>query len=324
MSKSNKREPTKKYMAIDDLAHDLGLLDSDVISWVAIDHPELTHDHRDRPCISTCFLDKYSQSKQYLRALRNSIASQVDEFAARSNQSAQLRKERKDLISSYEDFIKELEDLHRKYMQVANSHGFESAVMAAYLLFGRAINLLNMGCLCLKHGYWYSGSVLRDIDETLDVARYFVLTNGTAEGETARHRWFRQNLTPKHAVCRSKIANWHASLSSGPGEDNFRELMNELYRKKSKWTHPTFGVIREVTAFEIGGDDHIRVANMEYRSSSLEHKLHELSIFFKSSVFTAFQVFLLCFKQAMLLGDQDTSYLLTRVRMLQELDNSGL
>jgi hypothetical protein len=324
MSKSNKKEPTKKYIAIDDLAHDLGLLDSDVISWVAIDHPELTHDHRGRPCISTCFLDKYSQSKQYLRALRNSIASQVDESAARSNQRAQLRKERKDLISSYEDFIKELEDFHRKYMQVANGHGFESAVMAAYLLFGRAINLLNMGCLCLKHGYWYSGSVLRDIDETLDVARYFVLTNGTAQGETARHRWFRQNLTPKHAVCRSKIANWQASLGSGPGEDNFRELMNELYRKKSKWTHPTFGVIREVTAFEIGGDDHIRVANMEYRSSSLEHKLHELSIFFRSSVFTAFQVFLLCFKQAMPLEDQDTNYLLTRVRMFQELDNSGL
>ncbi len=63
--------------------------------------------------------------------------------------------------------------------------------------------------------------------------------------------------------------------------------MNELYRKKSKWTHPTFGVIREVTAFEIGGDDHIRVANMEYRSSSLEHKLHKLSIFFRSSVLTA-------------------------------------
>ena len=190
MSKSKKREPTKKYIAIGDVAHDLGLLDSDVISWVAIDHPELTQDHRGRSCINTCFLDKYSHSKQYLRALRNSIASQVDESAARSNQRAQLKKERKDLISSYEAFIKELEDLHQKYMQVANSHGFESAVMAAYLLFGRAINLLNMGCLCLKHGYWYSGSVLRDIDETLDLALYFVLTDGAAEGERARHRWF--------------------------------------------------------------------------------------------------------------------------------------
>jgi len=324
MSKRDKKEQRKEYIALDDLAHDLGLLESDVISWLAIDRPALTYDHRGRRCVSSKFLDQYSRKQEYLSALRNSFASQVDESAARSNQRAQLRKERKDLISSYEDFIKELEDLHRKYMRVASGHGFESAVMAAYLLFGRAINLLNMGCLCLKHGYWYSGSVLRDIDETLDVALYFVLTNGTAQGETARHRWFRQNVTPKHAVCRSKIANWQASLGSDPGEDNFRELMNELYRKKSKWTHPTFGVIREVTAFEIGGDDHIRVANMEYRSSSLEHKLHELSIFFRSSVFTAFQVLLLCFKQAMPLEDQDTNYLLTRVRMFQELDNSGL
>ena len=95
MSKSNKKEPTKKYIAIDDLAHELGLLDSDVISWVAIDQPELTHDHRGRPCISTSYLDKYSQSKQYLRALRNSITAQVDESAARANQREQLRKDRK-------------------------------------------------------------------------------------------------------------------------------------------------------------------------------------------------------------------------------------
>lgn len=324
MAKRNKETSTKNFIAIEDLAHDLGLLDSDVTAWVAVDQPELTSDHRGRPCVSISFLDKYSRSKQYLSALRNSIASQVDESIDRSAQRPQLKKERKDLVSFYEGFIKELEELHRKYIRVANSHGFESTVMAAYLLLGRALNLLNIGCLCLKHGYWYSGSILRDIDETLDVALYFVLSNNTAEGETARHRWFRQNLTPKHAVCRAYVSKWEASLGSGPGEDNFRELMNELYRKKSKWTHPTFGVIREITAFEIGHHDHIRVTNMEYGPSSVEHKLHELSVFFRSSVFTAFQAFFLCFKHAMPLQDQDATYLLNKIRMFQEWDDSEL
>ena len=324
MAKRNRETSTNDFIAIDDLAHDLGLLDSDVMAWVAIDQPELTRDHRGRLCISTSFLDKYSRSEQYSSALRKSIASQVDESVDQADQGPQLRNEREDAISLYEGFIKDLEELHRKYMPVANSHGFESAVMAAYLLFGRALNLLNNGCLCLKHGYWYSGSIMRDIDETLDVALYFILSNNTTVGETARHRWFRQNWTPKHVVCRAYISKWGASLGTGPGEDNFRELLNELYRKKSKWTHPTFGVIREITALEIDDDNHINVSKMEYGSSSVEHKLHELSIFFRSSIFTAFQNFFLCFKHAMPLEDNDANYLLSKIRIFQELDDAEL
>jgi hypothetical protein len=321
MAKRNKETSRKDFIAIDDLAHDLGLLDSDVMAWVAKDRPQLSSDHRGRPCISTEFLDKYSRSEQYPAALKKSVASQVDESVDRSDQSAQLREERQEAISLYGGFIKALEDLHRKYMPVANDHGFESAVMAAYLLFGRALSLLNMGCLCLKHGYWYSGAVLRDIDETIDVALYFVLSNKTKEGESARHRWFRQNMTPKHAVCRAYISKWEVSLGAGPDEENCRELMNELYRKKSKWTHPTFGVIREITTFEVH-DDHIDISKMEYGASYIEHKMHELSIFFRSSIFTTFQHFFICFKHAMPLRDEDANYLLSKIRMFQKWDNS--
>ena len=231
MANRNNETSIKRVIAIDDLAHDLGLLDSDVMNWVAKDKPELVRDHRNRPCISTGFLDKYSRSKQYSDALRKSIKSQINESADQSNKKVQLMKERKDTILLYNSFIKALEELHRKYILIANSHGFESAIMAAYLLFSRTLSLLNMGCLCLKHGYWYCGSVLRDIDETLDVALYFVLSNNTAGGEKARRCWFRQNMVPKHAVCRAYISKWQASLDVGPNEDEFRELMNAFIKR---------------------------------------------------------------------------------------------
>jgi hypothetical protein len=311
LSKPIKRKP--EYIAIEDLAHELGLLETDLHLWLSMDAPAFVYDHRNRPCVDLSFRDRYSHHIDYPNAFRNSLVAQIDESNDAKRHRNQHSQRRKKTIERYKNLIKELSRLHNKYLPALNNHDFESGVVAAYLLFGRAINLLNIGCLCLDKGFWYSGLILRDVDETLDVAQYFIITAGTEEGEKARHRWFRQNIAPKHAECRSKIAKWHASIDPDVEEENFRRLMNELYQKKSRWIHPIFSVIREVTGFKVNKEIHIN--RIDYGSSNFEHKLNELTHFFRSSIWTTFQSFMLCFKEAMPLNEGDVKYLVTQNRM---------
>jgi len=93
--------------------------------------------------------------------------------------------------------------------------------------------------------------MVREIDECLDLAKYFWIKRGTTEGDTALHKWFRENDAPSHARCREAISEWHASLVGDSSPDDHLDLMRELYRKKSKWIHPTFLAIREVAQYEL-------------------------------------------------------------------------
>ena len=73
--------------------------------------------------------------------------------------------------------------------------------------------------------------------------------------------------------------------------------MNELYQKKSKWVHPTFGVIREATEFDV--DDSINIKSISYGITNHEIKLYELTDFYKSSICSSIQSFMFCFSNSL-------------------------
>jgi len=192
--------------------------------------------------------------------------------------------------------------------------------MAAYLLFSRVISTLKMGCLCLRNGYWNSGSLLREIDECLDVAKFFVITKGTSKGEKTLRQWFRQNRAPKHEDCRKEIATRRASIIKKIDAEKHRELLNELYQKKSKFTHPTYATIREVAKYKTN-QGIVSVEEIDYGPCSYERKLHELTHFFRSSIWSSFQTFIECFAQELPLLEEDIKYLLNYDKKFQKWDS---
>ena len=309
-----------QYIAVDDLIGRLGLLEMDVYHWLNRDKPKIKKDHRGRTSVPMEFLERYSACAEYIAAFKRAVTADRSSREAEDLQTTlQLKKERTELLDIYDVYIGDLENIHRKYLDSANKAGNESSVMAAYLLFSRVISTLKMGCLCLRNGYWNSGSLLREIDECLDVAKFFVITKDTSRGGDALRRWFRQNLAPSHGDCRKEIASWVADIDKEADEEQHHELLKELYNKKSKFTHPTYATIREVAKYNTDGT--VSVEEVDYGPCSYERKLHELTHFFRSSIWSSFQTFSTCFIQELPLLEEDIKYLLNYDKKFQEWDS---
>jgi hypothetical protein len=278
--------------------------------WIVDNPVPLMNDHRGRPSVPADMIEKLSTHHQYEAELRKALSQQTREaeFRSSTTEVITIKKQRTETVEIYEKYIKDLAEIHRKYINEINSHPFESAPVAAYLLFSRAISLLEQGCFCIKSGYWYTGTILREIDEVVDLAHYFIATEGTEEGKRPLHTWFRQNMAPKHSTCRKALAKWNARLNPEIAEEEHEALLNELYQKKSKWVHPTFLAIREVTGFRV--NERVFIDSIDYGVCSREYKLLELVDLFRSSIWTCFQTFSLCFKQRMPLTTEDANLLL--------------
>lgn len=319
MTQTKHKSTDTKYIAVNDLISRLGLLEADVYRWLNRDKPRARKDHRGQPSVPMEFLERYSTCAEYMEAFKRAVvAEKLSREADDLQITLRLKRERSQLLDLYDVCIGDLETLHRKYLDSANGAGSESGVMAAYLLFTRVISTLKMGCLCLRNGYWNSGSLLREIDECLDVAKFFVITKGTSKGEKTLRQWFRQNRAPKHEDCRKEIAARMASIVREFDAEQHCELLNELYQKKSKFTHPTYATIREVAKYKADGV--ILVEEVDYGPCSYERKLHKLTHFFRSSIWSSFQTFLACFHELPLL-EEDIKYLLNYDKKFKEWDS---
>ena len=307
----------KTCIAIEDLASNLGLSIEDVKLWIKRDKPVITLDHRHRHAIPIEFLDRYRSSEEYPEARRRYINEEIaqrKEDDLKINQ--RLKQKRLEFLDRYDYYIADLEHLHKSHLHDANSAGYESSIMAAYLLFSRVISTLKMACLCLRHGYWYYGSLIREIDESLNVAEYFIIGKDSPKVIQSRLKWFRQNKAPANQICREYISTRQTSIDPSYDKEYSKGLLNEVYHKKSKWTHPTYAVIHEITKYSANTKDAITVEQIEYGPCCYERKIHELGEFFLSSIWTSFQVFEICFSptfltkiEAKYLKDYDTHFM---------------
>ena len=211
----------------------------------------------------------------------------------------------KELLEQYRKDIEVLEKIHNKYKNNVNILNDETALVAAYILFAKAINLLNMVCLCLENFYLNAGSLLRIIDETIDVAEYFIISEDTEKGDLDLKKWFREDVSPMHSICREELSKDMSSIIQNKPKAN-EELMKTLYQLKSKMIHPTRSIILEGLIYS--GKKGISLPNsFDYKRCSYARRLYKLVEFFKSSIWTAFQGFFICFHEKMPLekGDKD-------------------
>jgi hypothetical protein len=237
----------------------------------------------------------------------------LDSFEA----NKKIKEYRLKLIATFENYIHELENIHQKYIHMANSAGHGSKIMAAYLLFSRVIATLKLCCLAQKHDCWYWGSLLREIDEHLALAEYFVIHGDTQAGRTDLLRWYRQNYTPTHDVCRKAISKNMSSIDEAFSESENYGLIDELYKKKSKLTHPTYLVIREITPYKTLPNGQLVVEKVEYGSCNYQRKHLEFTEFFKSHILSSFCTFRQCFHSSPL-AEEDLKTLRDVIQKLNE------
>src|SRR5208337_2102216 len=149
--------------------------------------------------------------------------------------------------------------------------------------------------------------IIREIDEAVDVALYFIIEEKTDTGIKSLKKWFRLNEAPSHSKCREAIAQWENMINPLYSKESNLLLMKSIYGMKSKWTHPTYNVINEIMIFDFNNNG--CTVNFEYKECTYQRKLYELTDFFKSSIWTAFQVFSLCFSNNLPLEKDDVELL---------------
>jgi len=268
---------------------------------------DVAHDEWETPCI---LIDDLIRLHDNPLVIAETIAAFRNEAKRRQEDSASgedkiFLQDIQTNLADYRVDIGILENIHAKYLPRFRSVFENTPLMAAYLLYARVINLLNMGCAVLEAGYWNAGLILRQIDETVDLAEYFSCSEPTPELQCDVLRWFRVNRTPHPSEIRKATATLGIS-----GKDSERHLyiMDKLYDKKSKFVHPAFLPIRETLRMNFM-DDAVAVTGFDYGPCSYPRKLYGLTLFYRSSIWTATQGFEFCFKRQIPLDLEDAKCL---------------
>lgn len=321
MVRPKKTNKQHAIIAIKDAAHNLGLLQVDFEEWIKADRPKIYKDYMGRDSLSLEYISECIKKPDYkhklFRCFKSDYNRRVSDRVDKQNEY--FKSERTKLLKDYNQYIKDLESLHTKYLNKIDIFGSEIAITAAYILFARVISLLNLMRDCIERDYCSADAILRDIDETLDVALYFIISESTTVGQKNLKKWFRANEAPKHMICREVIAEWKAAINPEYDKENNKSLMNELYHKKSKWVHPTLNSIRDIIRYNISNDK-IRVEGFDYHVCSYERRLYELAQFFRASIWSSFQIFFLCFRLSMPMDKEDIELLLNYDKLFQKLD----
>lgn len=269
---------------------------------------EIIYNDSGKECIKDSEFKKLCYSKEAKQFSVTSILNSLYflEEETNSDKNNYYNEKIEELLKKYSEDISILEKLHDKYKNKIDIIREETALSAAYILYAKVINLLNMTCLCLKEHYFNAVSLLRIIDETIDLAEYFILSENEVKGRMDLKRWFRENISPKHKSCREAISKYINDILS---QTDNEELMYELYQKKSKMIHPTRNVIIEnsILSNESEGKKSIQ---FNYKKHNYTKKIYELTDFFKSSIWTTIQGFFICFHQKMPLEQIDKNTLI--------------
>jgi len=281
---------------------------------------KLTNNKNGKPCIPYKKFKKIAYSNYVQDASKEAFLNHIERLQKEeeNGKSLQFKSKTQEILQRHKKHILILESIHNSYKDQIDIINNESAIVAAYLLNARAINLLQMTCLNLENNFLNSSLFLRLIDETTDLAEYFINAENTQTGKKNLLKWFRENIAPPHSVCRQTNSKIMGKLLGGEIVEVHEETMSDLYRVKSKSIHPTF-VETLITLFRPEVENREIISqNFEYGESTNYRELYELTSFFQSNIWSVVQGFLLCFKERMPLTDQDVGTLLSLEKLYNQ------
>lgn len=305
----NKKSSTKtqvRLVRFKDAAHILGLPIEVLPALIRKIGCKAFGDEAGAPCISFDDFSSLHESPLIVTAVNTALRNESEQRLLDSQSGADKRfaQEIQVKLKEYRTHIDLLEEIHGSYLFRVRPIHDQTPLMAAYLIYARVINLLNMGRMCLEAGYWNAGLVLRQIDEAIQVAEYFSTCEPTPKLKRDVLKWFRENRTPQPVDIRKAISARVGLELPDHSAETLLYAMNELYEIKSKWVHPAFSPIREtLRTYPLEGT--AAVTGFDYGPCSYPRKLHELTLFYRSSIWTAIQGFVLCFQRQMPLDPKD-------------------
>lgn len=306
MPENSAKSSSPKVVSFEDCASLLGLSLQGAKDLISTAEYKLTKDKLGRPAIShTDFVLMSSDPAVVLEVNRTANRDAVwlkENLTTHDEQF--LREEIARKLAAYKGYIAVLSTIHFQHLQYVDPLHTRTPLAAAYLLFARVINLLNMGVSTLESGYWNAGVLLRQIDETIQLAEYFSQFGTTVKGQREIASWFRDNRTPEPKKVRTALAKRHAEIMGVGNGEEYLATMDHLYNLKSKWIHPTFAPIRETISTR-PVDNGVNAIGFDYGPCKNPITLHELVLFYRPSIWTSVQGFIHCFAEPIPLGKDD-------------------
>jgi len=310
---SQKKYKTEKLIRVPNAIHILRVSPQLFKLWFEEGKFNVKTNKNGKPCITETDLKKLAHSDFVQKASSDVLLNHLERLKDDQITGGNLSFERaiKENVSKYKSYIKTLEQIHSNYHDRVDLIDAESALLAAYILHARIIHLLNMACLSLENHYWYTSLLLRPIDETIDLAVYFIVTENTDIGKKHLTAWFKENKSPSHFICRKAISKYISTFLGDDANEIHEETMTDLYNVKSKPVHPTYNEILLVLFKPEIRNREIISLGFDYDRCSNLRELYSFSTFFQSSIWTTVQGFLICFQETLPLIDSDREELLS-------------
>jgi hypothetical protein len=236
-----------------------------------------------------------------------------------SGQADAFRTETEAMISVLKDQAATLEAIHKKYHERFDVLRDQSGVVAAYIIFSKVFRLFRMSFLCVENQYWDSLILVRPINEALDLATYFVIEKDSQQGKQHIRKWFCENKSPSHSICRAAIENYATKLLPQDHDAVFQGLMNRLYQATSKTIHIGHHDIMEIYVPEID-NGLLKGVGFDYGPCSYPRKIHGTARYMRSVLLAAVNSFTICFQVAYPLvaaADAETLQTLQKELLLQ-------
>ena len=214
-------------------------------------------------------------------------------------------------LIKYRAYVGTIEAIHAKYNDIINPNFRETPDSAAYILLARSISYLRMAIDSLQDKHFEAIILLRPIDEAVALAEYFLIAKDSGEGKTNLESWYRENHSPSNTTCRKCIDTYMSSLPAANLGPPIGLLMRRLYHGKSKPLHNAHHSIMETYNTALTKDG-LSGVGFDYGYSSNPRKLHQLVLFFQSSIWSVSMGMLFCFSIfTKTLTEQDSNTLIT-------------
>jgi len=315
-----KKPKTEKLIRIDNASYILRISPTKFSSWQDEGRFKIKLNKNGKHCITENDLKKLAYSPDKPQASRENFIGYAQSRLKDESKGNDFfsQDEIKKNVKKYRNYIKKIEKIHSNYENRIDFTRDESALAAAYALHAKVLNLLNMACLTLEHHYWYASLLLRPIDETIDLAEYFIIKKDTSIGKKHIETWFRENKSPSHSTCRKGISEFMGTLLGEEKVEIHLETLSDLYDAKSKSVHPTFNEIMMVLFKPKLKNMEIDSIDFDYGPSTNLRELYQLSLFFQSSIWSTVQGFLFCFEKNMPLLEKDKEILSSLNKIFEE------
>lgn len=197
-------------------------------------------------------------------------------------------------------YIKEkLERLIKNHNLVLKDYNLvndETAEVATCLLFVNAFTMFNTFTKCIKDKSLSVGIFIRPINESINLAKYFLVEKHSPRGQDYLFIWFRNNHTPRTEIVFDSVKKFNKTIIGEELSDFLESISFELINSASKSIHNSYSSTIKGFIYETENDNLV-FEKIEYEeSSNLRETLNNL-IYAQSLLLSIYITYLGCFKK---------------------------